>query len=176
MLPFHSLSGNAKPSPFQDVCEFQGVFSSVQFSRSVMSDSLWPHESQHARPPCPSPSCKLTSIESVMTSSHLILCCPLVLLPPIPPSIRVFSKVLASTDIEAGQLQVICVSRASHFAVHWPRLGYGFVLWFLVCNHTHIMHQGISWRLQCKHQFEEVERILKEEWGGGGWRGEKEEK
>ena len=28
--------------------------SSVQFSRSVMSDSLWPHESQHARPPCPS--------------------------------------------------------------------------------------------------------------------------
>ena len=31
-------------------------FSSVQFSRSVMSDSLRPHESQHARPPCPSPS------------------------------------------------------------------------------------------------------------------------
>ena len=28
---------------------------SVQFSRSVMSDSLWPHELQHARPPCPSP-------------------------------------------------------------------------------------------------------------------------
>ena len=28
----------------------------VQFSRSVMSDSLWPHESQHARPPCPSPT------------------------------------------------------------------------------------------------------------------------
>ena len=31
-------------------------FSSVQFSRSVVSDSLWPHEPQHARPPCPSPS------------------------------------------------------------------------------------------------------------------------
>ena len=30
--------------------------SSVQFSRSVMTDSLGPHESQHARPPCPSPS------------------------------------------------------------------------------------------------------------------------
>ena len=29
---------------------------SVQFSRSVISDSLWPHESQHARPPCPSPT------------------------------------------------------------------------------------------------------------------------
>ena len=32
------------------------LFRSVQFSRSVMSDSLWPHESQHARPPCPSPT------------------------------------------------------------------------------------------------------------------------
>ena len=29
---------------------------SVQFSRSAISDSLWPHESQHARPPCPSPT------------------------------------------------------------------------------------------------------------------------
>ena len=34
---------------------------SVQFSRSVMSDSLWPHESQHARPPCPSPSPRVHS-------------------------------------------------------------------------------------------------------------------
>ena len=33
---------------------------------------------------------KLMSIKSVMPSSHLILCCPLLLLPPIPPSIRVF--------------------------------------------------------------------------------------
>ena len=31
-------------------------FSSVQFSCSVMSDSLWPHEPQHTRPPCPSPT------------------------------------------------------------------------------------------------------------------------
>ena len=35
---------------------------------------------------------KLMSIESVMPSSHLILCCTLLLLPPIPPSIRVFSN------------------------------------------------------------------------------------
>ena len=60
-------------------------FSSVQFSRSVVSDSLRPNESQHARPPCPSPS-------PVMPSSHLILGRPLLLLPPIPPSIRVFSN------------------------------------------------------------------------------------
>ena len=37
-------------------------------------------------------SLKLTSIESVMPSSHLIFCCPLLLLPAIPPSIRVFSN------------------------------------------------------------------------------------
>ena len=34
-------------------------FSSVQFSRSVMSDSLWPHEPQHSRPPCPSPTARV---------------------------------------------------------------------------------------------------------------------
>ena len=70
-------------------------FSSVQFSRSVVSDSLRPHELQHAKPPCPSPTPEFTqthtSIESVMPSSHLILCCPL-LLPPIPRSITVFSN------------------------------------------------------------------------------------
>ena len=37
-------------------------------------------------------SLRLTSIESVMPSNHLILCRPLLLLPPIPPSIRVFSN------------------------------------------------------------------------------------
>ena len=34
-------------------------FSSLQFSHSVMSDSLWPHETQHARPLCPSPTPKV---------------------------------------------------------------------------------------------------------------------
>ena len=36
-------------------------YSSVQFSRSVVSDSLWPHELQHARPPCPSPTPRVHS-------------------------------------------------------------------------------------------------------------------
>ena len=35
-------------------------FSTVQFSRSVVSDSLWPHESQHTRLPCPSPNSEFT--------------------------------------------------------------------------------------------------------------------
>ena len=76
-------------------CFHLDQISSVQFSRSVMSYSLRPHEPQHARPPsitnCPSLP-KLMSIESVMPSSHLILRCPLLLLPSIFPSIRVFSN------------------------------------------------------------------------------------
>ena len=68
-------------------------FSSVQFSRSVMSNALWSHESQHTSLSITNSqsSLRLMSIESVMPSSHLILCHPLLLLPPIPPSIRVFS-------------------------------------------------------------------------------------
>ena len=40
---------------------FNTFSSSVQFSRSVVPDPLWPHESQHARPPCPSPSPRVHS-------------------------------------------------------------------------------------------------------------------
>ena len=71
-------------------CRFSvAQFSWVQFSHSVVSDSLWTHELQHTRPPCPStPRVHSdSSIELVMPSSHLILCRPLFLLPPIPPSI-----------------------------------------------------------------------------------------
>ena len=39
----------------------KGLLSSVQFSRSVVFDSLWHHESQHARPPCPSPTPRVHS-------------------------------------------------------------------------------------------------------------------
>ena len=41
------------PKTLDTPCLWKPV-SSVQFSRSIMSDSLWPHELQHARPPCPS--------------------------------------------------------------------------------------------------------------------------
>ena len=70
-------------------------FSLVHFSFSVVSDSLRPHEPQHARPPCPSPTPnppKPMSIKSVIPSNHLILCHPLLLLPLVFPSMRVFSN------------------------------------------------------------------------------------
>ena len=52
---------------------------SVQFSSSVISNSLQPRGLQHTRPPCPSPTpslLKLMSVESVMPSNHLIPCHP----------------------------------------------------------------------------------------------------
>ena len=59
-------------------------FSSVQFSCSVVSDSLWPHELQHARPPCPSPtprvypnSCPLSQwCHPAISSSDIPFSCP----------------------------------------------------------------------------------------------------
>ena len=75
---------------------FYICFTSVQFSHSVVSDSLQPRGPQHARPPCLSPiprvypnSCPLIRW---CHPSISILCRPLILLPSIFPSIRVFSN------------------------------------------------------------------------------------
>ena len=61
-----------------------------------MSDSFWPHELQHTRPPYPSPTPGVYSnscpFELVMPSNHLILRCPHLLPPSIFPSITVFSN------------------------------------------------------------------------------------
>ena len=72
------------------------IFLFIQFSHSVGPDSLQPHGLQHARLPCPITNfqslLRLVSIESVMSSKHLVLCHSLRLLPSIFPSIRVFSN------------------------------------------------------------------------------------
>ena len=68
---------------------------SLQFSSVAQScPTLQPHGPQHARPPYHQYQSllKLMSIESVMPSNHLILCHPLLLLPSIFRSIRVFSN------------------------------------------------------------------------------------
>ena len=81
---------------FKKKMKYMINLNSVQFSRSVMSYSLRPHESQHARPPCPSPtprvhpnSCPSSQWFHPVISSSVV---PSLLLPPIPPSSRVFSN------------------------------------------------------------------------------------
>ena len=75
------------------------LFCFTQFSHSVVSDSLWPHGLQHARLSCLSPTPRVYPNSSLLSqtwwhqpSNHLILCHPLLLLPSVFPSIRVFSN------------------------------------------------------------------------------------
>ena len=64
-----------------------------QFSRSVLSDSLRPHEPQHTRPPGPSPTPGVHPNPCPLSQwCHPILCYPLLLLPSILPIFRVFSN------------------------------------------------------------------------------------
>ena len=81
-------------------------FSSVQFSRSVVSDSLWPHGLQHARPPCPAP------IPRVYSNS-----CPLSWWchPTISSSVVCFSSCLQSFP----SIRVLSNESALH--IRWPK-------------------------------------------------------
>ena len=109
------------------------LFSSVQFSHSVVSDSLRPHEPQHTRPPCPSPTPsppKPMSIELMMPSNHPILCRLLLLPPSIFPSIKVFSN-------------------ESALCIRWPKY-WSFSFNISPSNE----HPGlISFRMDCKSVF-----------------------
>ena len=91
------------PSPVGNNCwlifchNFPGIsiyISSVQFSRSVVSNSLWPHESQHARPPCPSatPGVHSDSCPSRCWCYPTISSCVVQFSSHLQSFIRVFSK------------------------------------------------------------------------------------
>ena len=95
LLSLHSVSNGDNNFLLPDTIAMSIKWiSSVQFSLSVMSDSLWPHESQHARPPCPSPTPRVhpnpRQVGDAIQPSHP-LSSPF---PPaaIPPSIRDFSN------------------------------------------------------------------------------------
>ena len=87
--PYMGIDEKCKIISYHGFCpQGEACYVSVQFSHSVVSDSLRLQASlsvTHSQS-----LLKLMSIELVMPSSHLILCRPLLLLPPIPPSIRVF--------------------------------------------------------------------------------------
>ena len=125
---------------------------SVQFSRSVVSDSLRPYELQHARPPCLSPTSgvypKLMSIESVVPSSHLILCRPLLYPPSIFPSIRIFSN---ESVLRIRWPRIEVSASASVFLMHiqdWFPLGWTGLIPLLSKRLLRVFHSAIQ-----KHQF-----------------------
>ena len=97
-------------------------------SCSVVSDSLQPHGLQHPRLPCPSASPGLCSnscpLKSVMPSKHLTLCCPLLHLPSIFPSIRVFSN-------------------ESALCIKWPKY------WSFSTGSSNEYSGSISFRIDC---------------------------
>ena len=78
------------------------VISSVQFSRSVVSDCLQPHESQHARPPCPSPMPEVHSDSCPLSQwCHPAISSSVVLFSSCPQSLpaSVFSRVTSSSEV-----------------------------------------------------------------------------
>ena len=138
------------------------MFSSVQFSHSVVSDSAtqWTAAPQASLSITNSWSLlKLMFIESVMPSNYLILCCPLLLLPSIFPSIRVFpmSQFFASDGQSIGvsaSASILPMTIQNWFPLGWT----GLIsllskrLWRVFSNTTVQKHQffGTQLSLQSK--------------------------
>ena len=97
---------NIKESDYKSHYNIHSV-SSVQFSHSVVSDSLWPHELQHARPPCPSPNPGV----HWNTCSLSQWCHPTILSSAVP-----FSSNLQSFPA-SGSFQM-----SQFFCIRWPSI------------------------------------------------------
>ena len=137
----------------EDPLAFVEQLVSVQFrfSRSVVSDSLRPHAARQASLSSTNSrsSLRLRSIESVMPSSHLILCRPLLLLPVIPPSIRSFQM---GQHFASGGQSIGVSASASVFPMNtqdWSPLGWtGWI--FLQSNGLSRVFSNTTVQ---KHQF-----------------------
>ena len=138
---------------------FYTEFSLVQFSHSVTSNSLWSHGLQYTRLPCPSPTPGAYSNSCPsswwMPSNHLILYCPLLLLPSIFPSIRVFSNELESS----GQC-IEALASASALPINiqdWFPLG----LTGLISLQSRGLSRVFSSTTVWKHQFFDIQPSLR---------------
>ena len=133
--------------------KFIGHLYSVQFSRSVVSDSFvtpWTAARQASLTIINSRSLpKLMSIESVMPSNNLILCHPLLLLPSIFPSIRVFSNE-----------SVLCIGWPKYWTFSFsisPSNEYSGLISFRLTGRISLLSKGLSRVFSIttvqKHQF-----------------------
>ena len=112
---------------------------SVQFSYSVMSDSLQPHGLQHSRPSCPSPTPGVYSNSCPLSQwYHSTICHLLLHLPSILPSIRVFSNE-----------SVLCIMWPKYFFNHFDFFNYFQLMEseFAYCS------LPISWKLVKKSKW-----------------------
>ena len=78
---------------------------SIQFSRSVVSDSLWPHESHHARPPCPSPTPRVYANSCPWSRWYH---------PTISSSVVPFSSCLQSSPVSVFSNELV-------LHIRWPK-------------------------------------------------------
>ena len=128
----------------------------------------YPHGLQHARLPCPSlspgvSSIKFMSIEMMMSSNHLILCCPLILLPSVFSRIGVFSNELALHIKGPKYGSFIFSSSPSNeysglisFMIEWFDL-------FAIQGTHRVLSRHHSWKasvLQCSAFFVIIIRII----------------
>ena len=96
---------------------FPILCTSVQFSHSVVSDSLWPHELQHAKPLCPSPTPKLMATDSdAIQPSHPLSS-------PSPPALNLSQhQGLCKWASPSHQVAKVLEFQLQHQSFHWtPR-------------------------------------------------------
>ena len=117
--------------------------SSVQFSCSVVSDSLWPHEPQHARPPCPSPTprvhpnpCPLSRWYHPTISSSVV---PFSSCPQPFPASGAFPVSKLFTSLELNSICCLCnyiKKRFFHSNISYPEESSKICEWFSPINMT----------------------------------------
>ena len=140
-------------SQIKDYFQNAYVSKALHFSRSVVFDSATPWTAAHQASLSITnsrSSLRLMSIESVMPSSHLILCCPLLLLPSVFPSIRVFfpvSQLFASSSQSIGASALASVLPMS--IQGWFPLGLTGLISLLSKGLSRVLFSTTVW----KHQF-----------------------
>ena len=116
-------------------------------------------------------SLRLTSIESVMPSSHLILCSPLLLLPPIPPSIRVSSN--ESTLLTWAYILILYSNSNKYYLKTMTLWMYFLKLRVLYLEAKTTLWVGLRLELRKIFSFRrrrQKERPWKNTWGDNSWK------
>ena len=127
-------------------CDYSVQFSSVQFSRSVVSDALRTHESQHARPPCPSPSPGVHSDSRPSSPScHPAISSWVVPFSSCPQSLPASESFPMSQLFTSGGQS----TGASALASFRPKCSHSYIFFMNTCfeNYSDNYSDNITWHL-----------------------------